>query len=193
MCIRDSFWLDKATGIRLKSEEMGGDGRLVSSSYFLSVDLNPRFSDKDFDRPKGEIRPAPDDDKRDGRSGHDRGGPRKRYQTIEEAAKDGVKVTAPGYLPAGFVLRQVEASGREGGFVTLRYANGLSVVSLTRTTLSALPPRMQEKLGKNTTGFLPNPRGGSERLYVWRLHGKIAMLFSNLPQEQVKRIADSVR
>jgi hypothetical protein len=45
------FYIDQETGIRLKTEEVGPDGRVLSSSYFLSIDLSPAFTDADFARP----------------------------------------------------------------------------------------------------------------------------------------------
>ncbi len=179
------FWLDRATGLRLKSEEMGMDGRVYASSYYISLKLSPRFSDKDFERPSGEIRPAMDREHA--------WGPKKRYTSIEEAVKAGVSVAQPNYLPAGFTLRQVEVGGRDDNFITLRYANGLSVISLIQTPRMPLPPHLAEKFGEKGAGFVPNPRGGSDRMYFWRRGEKTYLLFTSLPDDQVKRIAKSVR
>lgn len=176
------FWLDRATGLRLKAEEVSPDGRILSSSYYLSLNLSPRFGEKEFDRPEGAISPEGRDN-------------RQEFLSREEAEKAGVNVASPGFLPPGFALSKVEVSRKEPGlFITQRFANGLTVLSLTQSpSRFPMPPRLAEKIGPAGKGFVPNPRGGSDRLYVWRSNDRTYFLFGNLSEDEMKRVANSVR
>ena len=45
------FWIDRATGIRLKSEDIGPGGRTLSTSYYLSLEVDPQIDPHLFDAP----------------------------------------------------------------------------------------------------------------------------------------------
>ena len=47
------FWIDRETGLRLRTEERAPDGRIRASAYYLSLDLRPNFRDGDFAPPAG--------------------------------------------------------------------------------------------------------------------------------------------
>ncbi|MDX1931684.1 MAG: sigma-E factor regulatory protein RseB domain-containing protein [Capsulimonadales bacterium] len=176
------FWIDRGTGLRLKMEVVGQDGRVFTSSYLLSLDLNPRFRSDDFTPPEGAVVAE-----RSRRS--------VTFKSLAEAQQANVDVPEPRYLPNGYTLRTIEAATRDSKRprVTLRYSNGLSVISLTRFKSDNLPERLKERLTKSAPGFLPNPKGPGERAYIWETSGNVFLLFSALPDEEVKRIADQVR
>lgn len=175
------FWVDRETGLRLKTEERDPEGRVVSGSYYISLDLKPKFSDSDF------APPTPPHGARVVRE------KRRSFRRLEEAAKAGFTVRAPSFVPNGFKLRTIEVFG-DGERIALRYGNDLDALSLvqTRAPLRALvSPHQQKRMKGDRTGFFPFPRG--QRAYVWHDKGTTFMLFGSLPDEELKRIADSVK
>jgi negative regulator of sigma E activity len=173
------FWIDRITGLRLRSENVAPEGRILNSSYYLSVDLAPTFREDDFTAPQNVAHLIP---------------PNKRtFRSAAEAVQAGYPVRQPGYLPPAFTLQVVEvtAAGTPHQQITQRYANGLSVISLTQTPPDA---RQLKPTGALGAGFLPIPRGGGgERAYVWRDANTRYVLLGTISEEEMKRIADSVR
>jgi hypothetical protein len=178
------FWIDKATGLRLKMEIVGQNGRVFTTSYFLTVDLSPQFRAEDFTPPENAT-PAPERDQERGRT----------FKTFAEAQQARVNVSEPGYIPNGYTLQKIDFYGPDTPKprITIRYSNGLSVISLTRFKSDQLPPRLRDKFQQNTPGFLPNPRGNGERAYLWQMGNSAFILLSALPDDEVKRIADQIK
>lgn len=177
------FWIDKETGLRLKTEDRGPLGRVISSSYFLSVDLNPVFTDADFRQP-----PVPPGVKveRDNR---------KVFRSLEEARRRlSFPLRQPGYLPPGFTLREVVGTKFRGkNVVVQRYGNGLNVLSLVQT--DAPLPDLRRGLAGGRGPLAPQTPTGARgpRIHSWR-DGKFAFtLISGLTQDEMQRIADSVK
>jgi hypothetical protein len=174
------FWVDKATGMRLRSEEIGEDGRLNSSSYILSIDLTPKFRAEDFEPPANPIAFS-----------H---GKKTTYATVEEAVKAGVKVLKPEYLPPGFSLGVIEVHGDgERLRVVQRYRNGITVISLERTRLENTPAKFQERLATRKSAFIDDLGTGSWKAYIWREGDDAFILFGSLSEDQMERIAKSLR
>ena len=172
------FWVDRETGLRLRTEERAQEGRILSNTYYLSLELNPVLRDEDFAPP-----PIP------------AGFPRtvdtqKRYATLEEAAKDGVIVRQPGWLPAGFRLRRITASQGPHSPIHVQWGNDLTAISLALVH-GAMPPMILRMLAGNEAGFVQLNNG--ERAYAWKSSEGYYMLLGNLPDDQLKRIADSVK
>ena len=194
------FWIDRASGLRLKMEEVGPSGRTLASSYYVFVDVSPRFNSDDFAAPPANMLSPKDGDGRP-KGDHKRDGEhrdqRRTFHSFDEAAQAGIVPVRPAYLPTGFVLRVIDAVNvkpGQKGRITQRYANGLTVLSLIQTGQKLpIPPRFAEQLGPNQTGFLT--LRGTERAYVWRdaASGLSFLLIGNLPDDQLKRIADSVK
>ena len=173
------FWIDRATGLRLKSEDIAPGGKTVSSSYYLSVDLVPQFAPDTFAPPPGVAAV--------------RRSPAQKFRTVEAATQAGIKFRQPTFLPPGFVLREIVAGGRNNTRITQHFANGLSVVTVIQTPEAPFGKKIMEALGATGAGFLSGPNG--QRAYLWRDAGaglNFAVL-SNLPDEQIKRIADGVK
>ncbi len=164
------FWIDRETGLRLKTEEKSPDGRVRSSAYYLSVDLRPQLSDADFAPPvSAPGRPLVKEKRR-------------TFPTLDEALKAGVSARAPGWLPSGYTLSTVESTKER---VTLRYSNGMNLLSVARL---ANPPRRLLKLGE---GFVPLPGVGQG--YFVRGADASYLLLGSLPEAEFKRIAESLR
>ena len=190
------FWIDRKTGMRLKNEEVGPQGRVFASSYYISIDLNPSFRPEDFTPPANAV-PAPDW-RMD----------RRVFKDIAEANRAGVSPRLPSYLPTGFTLRVIEEAefgrrgkedkreGNEGQrktMITVRYGNGITVISLVQSHVRMLPPSLKEQLGNEEAAFIPLPNGGPDRMYVWRDGDRGYMLIAPLSEAEMKRIANSVR
>ena len=183
------FWIDRETGLRLKTEEIGPTGRVLSSTYFLQVDVHPRFDDADFTAPSlpaGFLRERQE---------------RQAFPTVEAAQKTvRFSLRKPGYLPPGFDLRQVVVSRLKNSRVVVqRYANSMSGVTLFQTDAANLPFPGRRREERNKP-FEESPRGGRRdgwgrgpRVQTWRSGDISFVLIGNLPDDQMKRIADSVR
>jgi hypothetical protein len=153
------FWIDRETGLRLRSEDRGPGGRILASTYYLSVDLSPTFAPDDFNRPI----PPPD------------------FKTITEARRPIAatrtrpgrgSLQAAGYLPAGFRLRSIEVTRKSGGKrseqrISQRFDNSLSVLTLVQSDNLNLAKRaVNPEDKKKDSGFFALPRG--QRAYLWR-------------------------
>jgi hypothetical protein len=186
------FWIDRETGLRLKTEEIGPMGRVLSSTYFLQVDVHPRFDETDFappPLPSGFVKESAE---------------RQTFPTVEAAQKMvRFALRKPGYLPPGFDLRHVAVAQLKGNRVVVqRYANGMSGVTLFQTDGANLPALGDHRRGGGRRGgpFSGGPPppgrdgfGRGPRVRTWRDGGISFVLIGNLPDDQMKRIADSVR
>lgn len=164
------FWIDRETGLRLRTEERAPDGRIRASAYYLSLDLRPNFRSEDFAPPAGMtvVKESP----------------RRTFASVEEATRAGVSMRVPSYLPSGYALRAIEESPT-GDRLTLRFSNGMSVLTLERLTN---PPK---RLLKNGEGMAPMP--GVGRGYFWLSGNTGFLLLGPLPETELKRVADSLR
>lgn len=169
------FWVDRETGLRLRSEERAPDGRILSLSYYLSVDLSPVLRDEDFAAPEPPAGFQPVKERR------------QVFSTLEAASKAGYTPHQPGYIPAGFTLRAVEIF-REGDRITQRWGNDITVVSLVEMKG---PPRLPRGQGEPPSGFLPWP--GGTRAYAFKSGERHFVVIGALADDELKRIADSVR
>ncbi|WP_309721521.1 sigma-E factor regulatory protein RseB domain-containing protein [Armatimonas sp.] len=172
------FWVDRETGLRLRMEERAPDSRILSNTYYLSLELSPNFKPDDFVPP-----PVPAGFRRilDNQ---------KRYKTIEEAARDGVTVRQPTWLPLGFNLRNIMVAKAAHPRTTLFWGNGLTTLSLV-SIASPMPPLLVRLLKGAESGIVQPPKG--ERSYTWKTSEGYCLLIGNLPDDQLKRIADSVK
>ena len=146
------FWIDRETGLRLRTEEKSAAGKLLSGSYYTSLDLSPTFAPDDFAPAESGKKPA----KNAGGLGKGRLELR-RFTSVDAAQKAGFSVAAPTYLPSGYTLRAVEATA-SGDFSALRYANGLNALSVTRLR-GGVPPRVRPLLRGDGSAVVPFPQG----------------------------------
>lgn len=171
------FWIDRETGLRLRTEERDPSGRILSNTYFLTLELNPVQKDEEFTPP-----PVPPGFRRIVENA-------KRYRSFEEAAKEGVTLKQPSWLPMGFTLRHIVVAKEGRPRVTALWGNNLTAISLV-SARGPLPPLLRKMLNGAESGFVQPPRG--DRSYVWRTADGYNLLIGNLPDDQLKRIADSV-
>ena len=113
------FWIDPTNGAQLKIEQYNAAGELLSVSYYTSVTYNPPLNGHSFDPPSG------------GGTVSSRPGPQ---PTVPTEAQVGFAVLQPSFLPRGFHFQSASVSMFHGKKVaSLRYANGLNVLSLFET------------------------------------------------------------
>lgn len=171
------FWIDRETGLRLRMEEKEAGGRIVVSSYFLSIDLSPDLKDADFAplTPPPGIRVVRDQ--------------RRLFNSFDEANRAGFAPPVPAYLPSGYTPQRVDV-GESGRWVSAHWGNGLSVISLTQ--MRAPLPSSLRNLPSNGE---PSPRNlpGDRKGYAWRRGDTAFLLIAPLPEETLRKIADSVR
>ncbi len=171
------FWIDRDTGLRLRTEEKNAAGKVLSGSYYTSLDLNPKFAPDDFMPPTGGGDPKP-------------GGGREQFATVAEARSAGVVAPEPAYLPPGYTLRRVESSGN-GRSIALRYANGLNALSLT-ILRDGVPRRVSPFLRSDGSAYLPFPQG-KHGLFVRGTNGAAYLLIGDLPEAELRKIGASVK
>lgn len=172
------FWVDRETGLRLRTEERAADGRILSNTYYLSLELSPTFKDEDFQPPA-----VPS-------SFHKVIENQKQYKTFEDAAKEAVPLKQPSWLPAGFTLRGITVAVGNRPRTTIHWGNSLTVISLV-TAQGPVPPAIFKALNGADCGFFTDPR--KFRTYARKTTDGYSLVIGNLPDDQLKRIADSVR
>ena len=178
------FFVDRETGLRLRTEEKDADGKLLSGSYYTLLDLTPTFAPDDFaPSPRRalsqqELRPRPDY------------APRRRFKSVDDARKAGVTLSVPGYMPVGYSLRAVEATA-SGDYVALRYANGLGALSLT-TLRGGVPARVRPLLRPDGSAFVPFPQG-KNGLFARGKNGVAYLIISDLPETELRKIAANLK
>ncbi len=171
------FWIDKETGLRLRMEEKDPDGRILVSAYFMNVTLDPQIPDSDFAPP-----PVPP-----GFSVVRN--PRRSFPTFDEASKAGFVPPSADWLPAGYRPKQVDVRDN-GRWISAHWGNGLTVVTLTAMKGPA-PGGMPELSDGAAPQSRAMPRGG--KVMVWRRGDIRFVLMAPLPDDILRRIAESVR
>ena len=179
------FWIDRETGLRLRTEEKSATGQLLSGSYYTTLDLSPTFAPDDFSPPTAPRKPFKGFGERD-----KQGRERRRFKSLDEAKRAGFAVPAPSYLPEGYGLRVVEATAI-GDFVALRYTNGVNALSIT-TLKNGVPGRVRPLLRSDGSAFVPSRRGVNG-LFVRGVGGAAYMLIGDLPEAELRKIAASIR
>jgi outer membrane lipoprotein-sorting protein len=164
------FWIDRETGLKLRVETRGPQGRIHSSSYFLSVNFRPKLTKNDF---------APLKAPRDAFIVRENN---ELFSSLGEAQKRvQFSLREPKYLPTRFALREVLARDFRGAKVVVqRYTNGLNALSLSQTDADL--PHHGVK-----------PGGRTLRVLTWRDKNLSFALVGDLPEDQLRRIKESVR
>ncbi len=178
------FWIDRETGLRLRTEEKSATGKLLSGSYYTSLDLTPIFAPDDFTPSAGSVKPP-----KTFAGLRQELRQRRRFKSVDEARKAGFAVAAPNYLPSGYSLRAVEATA-SGDFFALRYANGLNALSLT-TLPDGVPLRVRPLLRSDGSAVIPFPQGRTG-LFARGASGKSYLLIGELPEAELRKVAASI-
>lgn len=162
------FWVDDATGLVLRREVLGTDGRVLRRSELTDVRVGPPVADVATAETAGSaLRPR---------------GERLSAQALEVLGRQGWPV--PRTLPSGMTL--FDARLLDDQVLQLSYSDGL-------TTLSLFGQRGE--LPASTTGVVRTVQGGKVWLtpgvpgrVVWSEHGRTWTLVSDAPPDVVDEI-----
>ena len=171
MGISRKFWIDRETGLQLKSEERDSSGRVLRSSYFTSLQLNADLKAIDFSEPKP---PAGVSVKRDVSIVH---------ATFADADKAGITIRTSTNVPAGYTPQFVEVTNG-GKWVTQHWGNGTSVLSYSR---------IKGGRGAATTEPAFRQIPGGRRGYVWNADGVMHVVIAPLPDDVIQKFAAGLR
>ena len=171
MGINRKFWIDRETGLQLKSEERDSSGRELSSSYFTAVQLNAYLKAIDFSEPKP---PAGISIRRDVSIIH---------ATFADAEKAGIAFRTSTNVPAGYTPQFVEVTNG-GKWVTQHWGNGTSVWSYSRIKGGRGP-------ATSDPAFRQIP--GGRRGYVWNADGVMHVIIAPLPDDVIQKFAAGLR
>lgn len=171
MGIIRKFWIDRETGLQLKSEERDGSGRVLRSSYFTTVQINADLKAIDFSEPKP---PAGIAIKRDESTVH---------ATFADAEKAGISIRTSTNVPPGYAAQYVEVTNG-GKWVTQHWGNGTSVLSYSRIKGGRGP-------ASSEPAFRQIP--GGRRGYVWSSDGVMHVVIAPLPDDAIRKFADGLR
>ena len=171
MGIIRKFWIDRETGLQLKSEERDGTGRVLRSSYFTTVQINADLKSIDFSEPKP---PSGITVKRDISIVH---------ATFADAEKAGLSIRTSTNVPPGYAPQYVEVTNG-GKWVTQHWGNGTSVLSYSRIKGGRGP-------ASSEPAFRQIP--GGRRGYVWNTDGMMHVIIAPLPDDVIRKFADGIR
>ena len=170
------IWIDSEKWVKLRTDDIAPNGKLISSSYYTSIDFVDSIPNEKFriDKPAGArverdpIRPG--------------------LMSIDKLQRlVGFQIMKPSYLPDGFKLVGGTVRPFRGGkLVVLRYSDGVNSFSLFQTPARMLNPKFMERLHRDPS------RAGVDT-YTWQSRGSNLTIVGSITQEQVHRVADSVR
>lgn len=169
------FWIDTEKWIKLKTEDISPDGAVASTSYYTKISFVDSIPADKFrlESPPGvrvEHEKLPDS-----------------MITIDKARqKAGFRILEPSRLPPGFkAMGATVIPFRGGKLVALRYTDGVTSFSIFQAPGNALDPRFVRRLHEG-----PIRRAG---MYSWRVGNMNLTAVGQLPQDQMRMIASSVK
>jgi len=170
------FWIDQATGVRLKYESFDPQGRMISETYFTSVNFTPVFDNRDFtpaSLPNVVHSPRLPD-----------GPPLPNVQAAQQQVAFQIREPA---VPAGFRQNGIWVVTFPAGrhTVILRYSDGVNTYALFENPANP----------KSAQANAPAPRNIRFRNGVahWAAGGLNYALIGNLRPENVRLIEESLR
>ena len=172
------LWLDKETGLRLRLEQQDPEGRIILSAYYVSLDLAPVFTPQDFTVPTGvaaglaeRLRPT-------------------RFSSLEAATKAGYTLVIPSDLREGYRLKEVLVAPNKERLTSI-WTTGMMTLSLVQIRYEQMPPALARQISERP-GFIAE-KAGRRRAYGWRKGDLAFLLLGDLPEENLRHIADSMR
>lgn len=143
------LWLDKENSFALRRERYNVEGRRTSGTEYTEVQFGPRVSADVFDVPPGwAVLPPPHTDR--------------KLSVSELSRRLGYSVTAPAYVPQGYVLLggyEREWGRRRMRMAELRYTDGLKLLSVFQHPAPE-PPEGRPRAGGRGDRHGGGPRGG---------------------------------
>jgi len=170
------FWVDTEKWVKLKTEDIGPNGTVASTSYYTRIQYLNDIPDAKFriDPPEGYRV-----ERNDGPPG---------LMPLDKARKMvRFRLAQPGDVPPGFRLVGAAVEPFRGSHIVgLRYTNNVSSFSLFETPERTLNPRFMERLHE---GPVRPGRG----VYSWRKGPLNFTLVGPLSSDQIKRIVNSMK
>jgi hypothetical protein len=169
--------LDAQTGYPLRMERYSADGKLLSSSSFLTVNYHAA-SPQRLSVPQGITPHGP---KHHGSGAAQPAGEQDLVQVL------GGALLKPTYLPAGFQYVGMFLHKRGGGAVAeLRYGDGMRVLSIFQMQAPGHGPGGPGGPG----GLASGPRG-----YIWREHrgNRVIIVAADLQADELQKIAHGLQ
>jgi negative regulator of sigma E activity len=169
------FWVDAEKWIKLKTEDIGPDGAVASMSYFTRIDFVDSIPNEKF-----HIEPPPGV-----RVERETGPALLPLEKAQQAVR--FRILKPSYVPSGYKLAGTSLFPfREGKVVALRYTDGVTSFSLFQAPGRMLDRKFLERLHD---GPVRPGRG----IYSWREDGLNLTIVGQLPEDQMRKVAASVK
>ena len=168
------FWIDPTNGAQLRIDEYDANGQVLSSSYYNTVSYNPQIGPDAFRAPS-----VPQAIRQSAPAAAAGATP----LTLPQAqALAGFTIQQPTYVPHGFRFQSASVSDfRRKKLVSLRYVNGLNVLSLFETSVG---PRVAAQ-----PALVTRPRPGVLNLVQ---NGLRFILVGNLSPDEMEKVIISV-
>lgn len=170
------FWVDSEKWIKLKTEDIGPDGTVLSTSYYTKIEFLDKLPQEKF-----QFEPPPG-------VKIERGPARTQVMPLEKVRQlVKFRILEPTYLPNGFkCIGATAIPFRQGKIVVLRYSDGILSFSLFQTPGRVLDRGFLQRLRQG-----PSPSG--KNIYSWRRGDLNLTLVGPIPLHEVQKIAESVR
>lgn len=178
------LWIDKTTGVILRSEDRSASGELKSRMEFTSVDYRAQSADIVLKEPgcvnASWVRTSAEQDI--------------SQRELEKAV--GLRVERPGYLPAGYVadgFRVYQCNCKCGHKAAhLRYTNGLNSISIYETPIDMACGDMC-KVHCPAGGRCEVRDAGRARVATAGTKDRTVIVVSDLPESEIRKVAESIR
>jgi len=178
------MWIDRATGVVLRTEQYNSGGRLVSRSLYLSVDWKANPPDSLFTIPDGwkQVN-APVQTER-------------HWKKEELSHRLGFTIREPGYVPPGFIPDGFHLVVRPNMLPSahIRYVDGLNSISIFE---HRCPPgrgrgfQWGRRMGKR--GNCELFTGNEGNVLVQEVNGIRFIVVGDLPESELHKVMDSLR
>ncbi|MHB1001577.1 MAG: sigma-E factor regulatory protein RseB domain-containing protein [Armatimonadota bacterium] len=169
------LWIDTEKWIKLKTEERGPDGKLLSQSYYTRIDYVDRIPAGKF-----KIEPGP------GVQVEKMSGPKlipldKARQMVK------FRILEPTYLPSGYSIAGAMIMPFRGNRVVgIRYMDGVNSFTIFQSQGNTIESRFTKRLHDGPV------RSGSGT-YSWSQGNINLTLIGRIPADQIKQIAESTK
>lgn len=177
------LWIDRRTGVILKSEDRSTSGRVRSAMEFTQIDYGVRITDGIFREPAGTAAVRP---KSDGN----------REQNAAELGKVvGIPVVFPKYVPAGYVFDSMTAytceceCGHKAAH--LRYTNGLNSISIFEAPMRPACGHQGCKIHCQMAGKCEVRDSCQARVAIASSGDRNIVVVADLQKEEIERVAKS--
>ncbi len=168
------IYVDNATGVVLRSERIGPDGRIGEASTFVAFEPMPRGWRLDVRVPSGL---------------HLTAEPQMRPITSAAAARLVAQRPARFTPPAGFHLTEVYLARREPPVIQSVYTDGLSTLVLTQRPGSSARAPQESRLVQTDSGPMWIHSMGLRTLVHWASSGWLLTLVGDLSPDTMVAVA----